>query len=593
MVFHWCFDFYEKNECECIGVMRILLVIISLLQFSCRDNPVREDNITEYQGDYIYDENGIIMKWYDDDYYYNPVLISGKAFYTWNANIFGYFTDLLNIDGFGEIVDDVFSIELIDNETAKDTFLIYADWYASNYSQITNDAIVWKYEFDYFPYLQEAPWVSSMAQGAAIRVFIRAFLLTNNEYYLELAKKAVNSYMIEYEDGGIRQYDGEGNVYYEEYPGNPTSHVLNGFIFAIWGLYEHWIVTGDDVCYSLFQEGVKTLKNRLPDYDMGDNSKYDLIRFGQTFRFTKIIEDIIDTIYVTSSNNPEDYGPNNLIDGNHSTYWASVQFPSTIRIELKYKQIIDSLIIYGFSQTSVPKDLTIKLKEDDIEIFTFELTANTEKDIHLDLLSKTADEIIIEIFNDNGNENVAIREIELLTRSKPLPVDSLYFYANGDISKARTIDVGGEDIEGDTGNHSRINYIETEMWSDKDIIDCRSLRYFDTKKASYCSINFLIPENCNYPGNYSLKIVFKDVSLEKYNVEIYDGRQYQNIGTIIGESSNLWVNNVFNFNEALIRGREASISYNELHARQLLYTFKITGEAIFKEYSDLFYSYNN
>ena len=438
-----------------------------LIMMPCCMSTMKDDNI--YSGDYVYDEDGIIMKWYEDNYYYNPVIITNEAFYNWNENIFGYHTHLLNIDGFGEIVDNVFSIELINNQTAQDTFLIYTEWLANNYSYISDDAIVWEYNFDYFPYLQNAPWVSSMAQGGAIRIFLRAFLLTNNEYYLELAKKAVNSFKVDYEDGGFRQYDGDANVYYEEYPGNPTTHVLNGFIFAIWGLYEYWIVTGDEDCHALFLLGIETLKKRIADYDMGDNSKYDLIRLGQTFRF-----------------------------------------------------------------------------------------------------------VIKEVFNN----------------SQPLPVDSLYFYANSDISKARTIDVGGNDIEGNTGNHSRVNNVSTEMWSEKAIDNGRTIRFFDFSQASFCSINFLVPENCNYPGSYSLKILYKDVSNDEYLVQIYDGRQYHDIGTIIGNSTELWVENTFLFNEQFIRGREASFAYNEIHARQLLYTYKITGELIFKEYSDLFYSYN-
>ncbi len=118
-------------------------------------------------------------------------------------------------------------------------FLSYADWLVNNLTMIDAQTGLWRYMFDYFPYLEKSPWVSSMAQGRGIQVLLRAYLLTSSSKYLDAAGEALKAYSVTYENGGIRQLDGDGNVCYEEYPGKPTSHVLNGFIFSLWGLHDY------------------------------------------------------------------------------------------------------------------------------------------------------------------------------------------------------------------------------------------------------------------------------------------------------------------------------------------------------------------
>ncbi len=71
-----------------------------------------------------------------------------------------------------------------------------------------------------------------MAQGLAISCLVRAFRLFNDARYYEAALKAIEPYKKDYGEGGVAcQHD--GNLYFEEYPSNRNSRVLNGFIFAI------------------------------------------------------------------------------------------------------------------------------------------------------------------------------------------------------------------------------------------------------------------------------------------------------------------------------------------------------------------------
>ena len=74
----------------------------------------------------------------------------------------------------------------------------------------------------------------------------------------------------------------EKYVWYEEYPTTPASFVLNGFIYALLGLYDVSLTaTGDAQLRSreLFSDGVQSLKALLPLYDTGSGSSYDLRHF--------------------------------------------------------------------------------------------------------------------------------------------------------------------------------------------------------------------------------------------------------------------------------------------------------------------------
>ena len=96
-----------------------------------------------------------------------------------------------------------------------------------------------------------------MDQGQALSFYIRYFQLTNNEYYLLQAEKIVAFFDLNVEDGGFKRIDKNGNLWYEEYPSSEPSYVLNGFIFALYGLIDFYRVTNDqkvkktiDSCFS-------------------------------------------------------------------------------------------------------------------------------------------------------------------------------------------------------------------------------------------------------------------------------------------------------------------------------------------------------
>ncbi|XP_055331960.1 D-glucuronyl C5-epimerase-like [Paramacrobiotus metropolitanus] len=128
----------------------------------------------------------------------------------------------------------------------------------------------------------EPPWYSAMAQGQAMSTLIRAYKRLKNHKYLQAAVKALDLFSKSSEAGGISAVFMNKFVWFEEYPTNPPSFVLNGFIYALLGLYDvKTVADGNDAERSgkLFDTGVESLKALLPLYDTGSGSVYDLRHF--------------------------------------------------------------------------------------------------------------------------------------------------------------------------------------------------------------------------------------------------------------------------------------------------------------------------
>lgn len=79
------------------------------------------------------------------------------------------------------------------------------------------------------------PWISAMAQGEGASVLIRLHAITGDERYREAAIKAMLPMDVPTSSGGARAQLG-GGYFPEEYPTEPGSYVLNGALFALWGL---------------------------------------------------------------------------------------------------------------------------------------------------------------------------------------------------------------------------------------------------------------------------------------------------------------------------------------------------------------------
>jgi heparosan-N-sulfate-glucuronate 5-epimerase len=106
-----------------------------------------------------------------------------------------------------------------------------------------------------------APWTSAMAQGEAASLLVRLGRATGEDRYGEAAALAASSMPMAPLPGG--------SPFPQEYPTDPPSHVLNGGIYAIWGLHD----TGET---DRFEDALDTLLRNLHRWDTGSWSLYDL-----------------------------------------------------------------------------------------------------------------------------------------------------------------------------------------------------------------------------------------------------------------------------------------------------------------------------
>lgn len=110
---------------------------------------------------------------------------------------------------------------------------------------------------------------SSMGQGEAISVLLRAFVLTRKPIYVDRAKKAINFMIKPIQQGGTLFVDENDNYIFEEYAhiNSNKKSVLNGWIFSLFGLFDYLIIFGDSNVRAIFQKSIASLKKLLPLYD--------------------------------------------------------------------------------------------------------------------------------------------------------------------------------------------------------------------------------------------------------------------------------------------------------------------------------------
>ena len=166
---------------------------------------------------------------------------------------------------------------LIDKDDDRlQRFMKCADWLVEHHGACPGKMDGWSYFFNHERLGIKAPFISAMGQGQGISVLCRAHHVTGDEKYLSVAKSALDPFFADVSDGGVTARLSNGGIYYEEYPCQPFSHILNGHIFALWGLYDYAVYMKDQSVEQMFWEGANTLKEFLPRYDIGFWSRYGL-----------------------------------------------------------------------------------------------------------------------------------------------------------------------------------------------------------------------------------------------------------------------------------------------------------------------------
>jgi D-glucuronyl C5-epimerase-like protein len=113
-----------------------------------------------------------------------------------------------------------------------------------------------------------APWYSAMAQGQATSLFIRLAKATGSAEWRRAADRSFASLRLGYAPGvpWVTHQDAAGRLWLEEYPG-PTpatsARVLNGHIFALYGVWDYWNATRSPAAAALFGQATLTVYTYL------------------------------------------------------------------------------------------------------------------------------------------------------------------------------------------------------------------------------------------------------------------------------------------------------------------------------------------
>ncbi len=163
-----------------------------------------------------------------------------------------------------------------DPQLRRDRFLAASDWLVKRLALNPQGVWVWNHDFDWeYRETLKAPWYSGLAQGQGISLLVRARRQTGDAKYLEAAERAFTGLLRSTSEGGVLFTDDRGDTWIEEYLVDPPTHILNGMIWACWGVYDYLLATGDAQACDLFDRVIRTLGHNLAAYDLGFWSLYE------------------------------------------------------------------------------------------------------------------------------------------------------------------------------------------------------------------------------------------------------------------------------------------------------------------------------
>lgn len=141
-------------------------------------------------------------------------------------------------------------------------------------SHADGESLVWLYRIHDRKYHTEPPTISCLSQAQAASVLVRRFLLDGAAADADLARRALRPLL---QDGApsvvARLAKGPA---LEEAPSSPPSLILNGWIYALWGLRDVAIALADGPAAEMLEGSTACLVELLPRYDAGWWSRYSL-----------------------------------------------------------------------------------------------------------------------------------------------------------------------------------------------------------------------------------------------------------------------------------------------------------------------------
>jgi hypothetical protein len=135
---------------------------------------------------------------------------------------------------------------------------------------------VWNHHFDWdYRDTLKAPWYSGLAQGQGVSLLLRAHAYAGGLGYQHAAEEAFVALTRPIAEGGVLFEDDKQDLWIEEYLVDPPTHILNGFMWALWGVFDFRLARKDASAKAVFDRGVETLLRNLSRFDTGYWSLYE------------------------------------------------------------------------------------------------------------------------------------------------------------------------------------------------------------------------------------------------------------------------------------------------------------------------------
>lgn len=282
-------------------------------------------------------------------------------------------------------------------------FLVVAKWLKDNCIYTEYGFCSYRADFELESYKLESDWTTAMGQGQALSVLVAAHYLTGDESYGQVAYDALSAFLYPIEEKGLTA-DLDGYIWYEEYGSvEMPNHILNGFLFALSGVYDVKRNYDSDLANDVLNVGINSLVNNIHKFDWNFTSRYSYGPLFQlasakngpdayhelhiyqlawlynisgeekikeyaakflaqdmagikTFSAMYNISQKILNVDASSTIDSVNYGTERLYDGYWSirNYWSSYRFPVDLTIQLN-----DDVVVAGNIQRLVLTSLSV------------------------------------------------------------------------------------------------------------------------------------------------------------------------------------------------------------------------------------------
>ena len=174
----------------------------------------------------------------------------------------------------------------------------------------SNGGIYVPYRFDFCLHhisteVMHAPWYSAMAQGLLLSLSIRLYRDTKDVWYLDTAQSlfATFRHIGRGSAPWVTLIDNSRYYWLEEYPEpqGQSDDTLNGFIFAVFGLYDYYEGTHDPYGLQALRGALTTLRHYVSQYRIpGSSSRYCLEHGRPQIKYHQIVTSQLVFLYQMS-----------------------------------------------------------------------------------------------------------------------------------------------------------------------------------------------------------------------------------------------------------------------------------------------------